>query len=302
MPPTIIEGRATSKEKRLMRRSYRRRTRLREGLRTPGPGLPRGLEAILFHPAVKSTAAQSQSVRGVAHVPLRALQRLANKNSFHGFQAEFFQVLTLLTGQVQAQIGALDLVAPAHENSALQRVFQFAYVTRPGVLREQLQSRGLETLNRAPVARCITRKKMYGKSGNILSPVAKRRHVDLHGIQAKQQVFAELSGSARCSKIRIGGGDQAHIDPACARRSDSLNLAGFEHAQQLGLLAIGHIANLVQKNRTAIGQFEAADAVGASVGKCALHVAEEFSLKYSVGYGASIYRDHGGGGAGRKRV
>src|SRR5580698_974021 len=116
MPLTIIPGSATSREKRLMRRSYRSRTRLRDGLRATGLELPRELEAILLHPAVEGTAAQSQRFRGMTHIPLRALQRFADENGFNSFQAEFFQVLTLSAGQVEAQISSLDFTAAAHED------------------------------------------------------------------------------------------------------------------------------------------------------------------------------------------
>src|SRR6202041_877144 len=94
---------------------------------------PTTLEAIFLHPAVQSATAQSQSFRGMAHIALRALQRLADQNGFHRFQAEFFEVLALPAGQVEAQVGALDLRAAAHEDGALQRVLQLAYIARPGI-------------------------------------------------------------------------------------------------------------------------------------------------------------------------
>ncbi len=80
-------------------------------------------------------------------------------------------------------------------------------------------------------------------------------------------------------KIGIGGGNQAHIDLPRARRAQPFDLAGFEHAQQFCLLPDGHISDFVQKNRAAVGQFEAADAIGARVGKSAFHVAEKFAFK-----------------------
>ncbi len=46
------------------------------------------------------------------------------------------------------------------------------------------------------------------------------------------------------------------------RRAHPLQLAGLEHAQQLGLLRERHVADLVEEERAAVGQLEAADAVG----------------------------------------
>ena len=199
-----------------MRRSYRSRPRLRDDLRAPGLELPCGLEAILLHPAVESATAQSQSFRGMANIPLRALQRFADQNGLHRFQAEFFQVLTLSAGEIEAQVGSLNLIAAAHEDSTFECVFQFAHIARPGILHEQLQSRSLKTLNGAPVACCVTRKKMDGQSGNVFPPFAKCRDMNLHCIQAKQQVLAKLSRSACRSQVRIGSGDYAHVHAARA--------------------------------------------------------------------------------------
>ncbi len=66
----------------------------------------------------------------------------------------------------------------------------------------------------------------------------------------------------------------ADIHLARFRRADALHLAGFEHPQQLGLLAPGHVGNFVEEERAALSQLEASDALGARVGESAFNVAE----------------------------
>ena len=81
----------------------------------------------------------------------------------------------------------------------------------------------------------------------------------------------------------------AHIHAARLRRAYTLQFSGLQHAQQLGLLAHRHVGDLVQKERAAVGQLEAADAVGARVGECALHVAEDFALEGALRQPAGVH-------------
>jgi hypothetical protein len=176
------------------------------GLRLPG-WVPCGLEPIFLHPAVERAAAEAEGFGGLAHVSLGALQCLADENRFHGFEAELFEILALRTKHVEAEVGALNLAAAAHQDGALESVLQFAHVAGPGVLQQQLQGGNLETFYGTAVTRGIARKKMPGEGGNILAAFAQCGHVNLDGIQAEEQVFAKLAGSAGRAEIGIGGGD-----------------------------------------------------------------------------------------------
>src|SRR4051794_21155108 len=151
MPLMSSPGRATSRANRLMRRSYKRRTLFFGGLRAPGLGIPRGLEPIFLHTPVERAAAQPESLRSLTHVSLRALQRFADQNGLHGFQAELFQILTLRAQHVQSEVSALNLIAAAHQDRAFQCVLELANITWPRILHEQLQSGRFEPLNRTPV-------------------------------------------------------------------------------------------------------------------------------------------------------
>src|SRR5579863_543500 len=185
IPLTSKPGSATSSANTLMRRSYKRRTRFFGGLRTPGLGLPRGLEPILLHPPVERAAAEFQSLGCLAYISLGTLQRLADQNGFDGFKTELFQILALRTQHVQPKIGPLDLVAAAHQDSALKGMLELPHIPRPGVLHEQLQCGGFEALNGPPVSRSIARQKMEGECRNIFPAFAQGRHVDLDCVQAK---------------------------------------------------------------------------------------------------------------------
>ena len=105
------------------------------------------------------------------------------------------------------------------------------------------------------------------------------RNRNFDGVQAEEQILAELSGGNRVLQVAVGRRDQAHVDVLGARRAHALDLAGLEHAQQLGLLANRHVADLVEEDGAVVGQLEAPDAIHAGVGKGALHVSEELAFE-----------------------
>src|SRR5437016_13995933 len=93
MPLTRRAGATKRNDNRVTRRSKGARWRFRlvavEGL------LTFGLEPILFHTPIQSAAAQAQSFCRLAHVALKALQRLADQDTFNRLQTQFFEILRL---------------------------------------------------------------------------------------------------------------------------------------------------------------------------------------------------------------
>ena len=61
-----------------------------------------------------------------------------------------------------------------------------------------------------------------------------------------------------CRQVAIGGGNQADVDLARFERTHTLNFAVLEHTQQLGLHTRRKFADLVEKDRSAVGGFEEA--------------------------------------------
>ncbi len=215
---------------------------------------------------------------------MEALQSFANQNAFDLFDAELFQILTLgPLLHVEAEVRHLNLIGVAHEHGALQRVLQFANVARPGILHHGLQRGRGESGYRSSIARSITRQEMRGQRGNIFATFAQGGHMDLDRVQAEQQIFAEIAGRDRFLQTDVGGGDDANVDALGARGAHALDLAGFEHPQQLGLLANRNIADFVEKDSAVVGQLEAANAIGAGIGESAFHVSEQFALESAFG-------------------
>src|SRR5579863_6980498 len=116
---------------------------------------------------------------------------------------------------------------------------------------------------------------MLREEGYVLATVAQRRQMDFYSIDAEEQVLAKITALGFFVQLGVGGAEKAHIHTPGLRRSHAFQLSCLKHPQEFGLLAQRHIGNLIEKERAAVGQFESANTVGARVGECALHVAEE---------------------------
>jgi len=94
------------------------------------------------------------------------------------------------------------------------------------------------------------------------------RQGQLDGIEAVEQIFAELAVADHRRQVGIGRTDHADFDLALAVGAQPLETSGLEHAQQFHLPAGGKVADLVQEQGAAVGGFKFAFAclVGAGVG------------------------------------
>src|SRR6478672_1940110 len=80
----------------IMNRVTRRSNGARCFLFLRGAGLmTRGLEPILFHPPIEGATAQAESFCCLAYISLKALQRLADQDTFNRFETQFFKTLCL---------------------------------------------------------------------------------------------------------------------------------------------------------------------------------------------------------------
>src|SRR3990167_4840608 len=88
------------------------------------------------------------------------------------------------------------------------------------------------------------------------------------------EVRAEMPVANAVRQVAVGRGDDAHVHMQRLVRTQALDLAILQGAQQLGLYAEGQLAHLVEQQGAAIGRIEAPGAIGGGAGKGALDVAE----------------------------
>src|SRR4029453_376416 len=96
-----------------------------------------------------------------------------------------------------------------------------------------------------------------GQVHDVFAPTAQRRDVDLHHLDPVEQILPKTPGANRFLQVNVRRRNQANVGPACRSFADALVLAILREAQQLGLQLRGEIADLVEKERSAVGGSDA---------------------------------------------
>src|SRR6185369_13491715 len=113
----------------------------------------------------------------------------------------------------------------------------------------------------------------------IFLALAQRRQPERKYVEPVVEILAQLALLDRGGRIDIGRGNHAHVDGLLHPSSEAAEAAFLEHAQQLDLRGRRHLADLVEEQRAAIREFEAALAPIGRTGERALLVAEDFALQ-----------------------
>src|SRR5690606_34910941 len=92
-------------------------------------------------------------------------------------------------------------------------------------------------------------------------------------------------------EVLMGRGDHAHVDRAALVGADRPHLALLHDAQQLRLQRRGHVADLVEEQRTAARLDEQTRARGGRAGERAARVAEQLALEQRLGQRRAVDRE-----------
>ncbi len=98
---------------------------------------------------------------------------------------------------------------------------------------------------------------MPGERRDVVLTLAQRRQSQAHDVEAMQQVFAEETQPHALLEILMRCRDDADIRLLRRVATDAVVLAVGEHAQQPYLQIGRHVADLVEKQRSALGLLEA---------------------------------------------
>ena len=182
-------------------------------------------------------------------------------------------------------------LAVAHEHRALDRVLELADVARPVIAREHVDGRRRDPLDVLPVLDRVLREEVVGQQHDVRLPLAKRRREDREHVQPVEQVLAERAGRHQLFERPVGGRDEAHVDADAVRAAEPLDLALLQRAQQLHLRRHVHVADLVEEQRAALGQLEAALLERVGAGERALLVAEQLGFDQAAGQRRAAHLD-----------
>ncbi len=194
-------------------------------------------------------------------------------------------------GQVFGPDGAVAIL-PAQGCGVAQRVVQLAQVAGPGMRGEH----GTGGIAQVQVA-AQGGQHLVGNRLQVAA-LAQRRQLQLGGVEAVEQVFAEAAAPRQFGQRPVRCRDEAHGHRpwrAGAQRGDF----GFgQHPQQLGLQGRRHVADLVEKQRAFVRRGDQALAApGCCAGPGAGQVAEQLAFQQRLGNGRAVDGDEGAAAA-----
>src|SRR5215813_5964912 len=107
------------------------------------------------------------------------------------------------------------------------------------------------------------------EQGNILAMRTQGRQFNGDDAQAVEQIFAKLAVADFRGQIAMRSTDHSNVHENRLRSAEAFDGAILEHAQHFGLGDGIHVADLVEKNRSARCQFEFAFFLLSSTGESA---------------------------------
>ncbi|MNF80821.1 hypothetical protein D3C84_630740 [compost metagenome] len=170
-----------------------------------------------------------------------------------------------------------------HHRNPAAGVFQLAHVARPWQVLQVFLGFRLEQFRLHRQLLGGAAEEMLGQGRNVFATIRQPWNVDADHVQAVEQVLSELARVHQGFQVLVGGGDDAHVHLDRYMAADPVELTIGQYAQQPGLRVGGHIADLVEKQRAAIGLFEAPAAQVGSTGERAFFVAEQLGLHQVLG-------------------
>lgn len=102
-------------------------------------------------------------------------------------------------------------------------------------------------------------------------------------VEAVKEIFTESTLLHPLAQVAVGGCDDARIDGDVAGPAEPAERVLLEKTQQLGLQVKGHLADLVEKDRSVLRQFEQPLFATLRVGEGTLFEAEQFALQQILG-------------------
>ena len=137
---------------------------------------------------------------------------------------------------------------------------------------------------------------------DILLPVPERRQIKRHRAQAVQEIHAEAAAAHLLHQVAAGGGDNPGLHGDGLGAAHPLEDLGFQDPEQFDLQFQFELADFVQEQGPAFGQFKAAHLVADGPGKGAFDVAEQFRFDQGLHQGRTAEGHEGALGPGTLQV
>ena len=143
---------------------------------------------------------------------------------------------------------------------------------------------------------------MLGEDRDVDPAVAQRREREANGVDAVEQVAAELAALHEAVDVAVGGGNDAGVHRHLLRPSGAEERPLLEDAEERSLLSPFERRHFVHEERPSRGQLEESGATPLGTGECTALVAEEFGLDRHSSHRRAGDVDQGASSAFRQAV
>ena len=176
-----------------------------------------------------------------------------------------------------------DEVGLGHDHGTLDAVAEFADVTRPAVLVQRRAGPGVDPLHLLVVFPGKLFDERCGKQRDVFLPLPQRRHVYVDHVEPVKEILPETPRLNLRPQVSVGGGDDADIHREGVLTPHALELLFLKDAQNLDLHALVDLSDLVQEDRTGVGQLKAPPFASDRPGKRAFLVPKQLALQQRLG-------------------
>src|SRR5208282_2639272 len=244
---------------------------------------------VFFQLVIKSDPIDVEYLRGMALIASTLLHHPQDVGTLH--------VLKGLARAVGGGLGLedevlfLQLRLLSHNHGALHRVLQFANVPQPGLLLQLIHGGGCNPGDAFVHGQREFLHEVVYEYGDVFLSIAQRRDLDAEDIEPIEKIGTELTLLDQFFQILVGGGDAAevHLDSLVA--AHSCDFALLQYAQQVGLGLQADVADFVQENCPALGNFELAFLAELRAGEGALFMPEKFAFEERLRQSAAVNGD-----------
>src|SRR5689334_12070812 len=114
----------------------------------------------------------------------------------------------------------MDDVGLTENNQSFDDVFQFSYVSRPCIPRQQVHGVIRQRRNGKLVTFTLLAQEVLQEQWNVIAPFSKRRKFDSHHTESIEKIFTELSVVNSRPQISVGCRNDSNVDWNRFRKAD----------------------------------------------------------------------------------
>ena len=181
-----------------------------------------------------------------------------------------------------------DLAAIAENDGPLDAILQLADVPGPWMMHHDLLRFRRDRQALSLQLPAVHREKMLDEQRDVLPAVAKRRDDEREHVQPVIEVLAEGMRGHRRQQVLVGGRHDADVRLDRRRAADPHEPLALQHAEEFGLKAHVHVADLIEEHRALVRQLELAQLPAGRAGEGAALMPEQLALQQLPGDGRAV--------------